>query len=268
MREPIDDARVAGWTAAMPAIVFATITAIPGGLAIHALMPAVLMPYDFPSAIRGSTEDYAWVGVVTTALVAAAAASHARNPWRAIRAVSIAGVCCAPITLIVLTLAVRVGEGAESSWILAAYALCGTICSAPLGLALGWCFGMLLWPVVFSLSRVSKQVTITTVPRALCAAALWCALGLSVAAAIRTSITWMHELAVAGAAIAWAVVVGVALEVQRRRRLAWSAEHGVATGWRVERDGHGTRWLLRETHAGGGAYREGVVRTRWGRLDA
>ncbi|AKF11305.1 hypothetical protein DB32_008454 [Sandaracinus amylolyticus] len=180
---------------------------------------------------------------------------------------ALAGVACAPVT-VGMVASLRAVEGWPEVEHAGMSAVLATMCSLPLGFVIGWCSGIVFVPLVNMLGGLGRRVTITTMPRALCTGASWCALGLSVPAMWGAPVTGMQDVETAGAAIAWLVVGGGATEVLRRRRLAKRAERGVAIGWSVERDEDGTRWLMRDANVGDGAYREGVVRARWGRLDA
>ncbi|UJR85276.1 hypothetical protein [Sandaracinus amylolyticus] len=268
MGEPIDDQRVRRAIDVLRAAACAIVTAFPGGLAIRAFLPVLTSEpaYDVAPAFAGSPSDYEWAGVVIVGALAACAGWHSRDARSALRAMAIAGTACGPVTVGLLGSIGTPGQWPEIE-ISVLSATLAMMCSTPLGFVIGWCFGIAFLPLVNMLGGLGRRVTITTMPRALCTAGLWCALGLSVVAMWRAPIARMQDVATVGAAIAWAVVVGGAVEALRRRRLARHAARGEARGWSVAQAPDGTRWLVREARVGDGAYREGALRVRWGRLD-
>ncbi|UJR85274.1 hypothetical protein [Sandaracinus amylolyticus] len=265
MGDAVDDERVARWTLALRRIAFALVVIIGSAIVIHGCACAATEPSpDFDTrAWKPPPVWYAWAAACATGVLAWWLAGHRRDVVFSAGLAMFGGAVNSPLACFVIGIADGISTGrldALARWCV--YATLGSIIGMPIGAVVGAFAGAALVPLALALERVAQRPTISSMPRAVCIAAAWTTLGAGVIAVVSA------QAAALGLAVIAALVLVVACaELARRRWRARAIERGGIAGWSIERDDDGTRWLVRETLAGDGAYREGALRVRWGRLD-
>ncbi|UJR85278.1 hypothetical protein [Sandaracinus amylolyticus] len=271
MLGPVDDERVARWTITIRRTAFALVMVLGGGIVIHGCaVVAATSSFDSPELYPPQPPAwYAWIAACATGVLAWWIAGHRRDVMSTAGLAMAGGALNSPLACLVIGVVEAVATHrlrALGPWIRCATG--GSLIGVPVGAVIGALAAATFVPLGLALERVSRRPTITSMPRAMCVAAAWTAVCATAIASVRWTVEGAHEGAIALATSATVVLVLACVELVRRRWRVRAIERGAIAGWSVERDDHGTRWLVRETHAGEGAYREGVVRTRWGRLDA
>ncbi|UJR85277.1 hypothetical protein [Sandaracinus amylolyticus] len=263
MREPIDDERARRAIDVMRSLAFAVVAAAPGALVVLYLSQAwVFGEPEWSQTLPEPSGRHAWVAAGTTAILAGIAAWRARAIDDVLKRAAIAGAAHGPIVMMAFAIMVGIEQRSTARAAeLMGLGICGLACSGTVGLSVGSVFGAWLAPLVGVLARDVAKPTITSVPRAIFVCALWCAVSLAIESSLFTSVAVRVLAASAG-------LVALGALVEMVRRIRWTRRITVGSAeWSVERGEDGTRWLVREARVGDGAYREGALRVRWGRLD-
>ncbi|UJR85275.1 hypothetical protein [Sandaracinus amylolyticus] len=270
MGDAVDDERVARWIVTVRRTAFACVVLVASAIVIHVLLDWAangLVSFD-ESPPPVFPPFHAWSAACSSAALAWWSAGARRDVAFSAGLSAVAGAVNTPLTFVVLGVVDACVHGEPLrvlGW--SFFALLASIFAAPLGAVLGAIAGAALVPLGLGLQRVTDPPTITTKPRALRIAASWCAIGAAIVVPFAEAPTGAREVALVVVVVAVGGVIAASSEVTRRRWIVRGVERGRVPGWTIDVDEHGTRWLVRETRAGDGAYREGVVRVRWGRLD-
>ncbi|AKF11304.1 hypothetical protein DB32_008453 [Sandaracinus amylolyticus] len=248
----------------MRRVAFAIVAGIAGAWVARVFLTVA---FGFPhSAAEILAEPrHAWAAGCATAVLAWLAA---RSGLAMLGATALAGSLTGTAMVAVGCLALAIEHGPVDMIGVWSRGIIAAALSVPFGLVLGLVSGVALSPLDLGLTRLAARPTVSTTMRALRASAAWAVLPLGLEACIAERPVGASEIATTLAMIALVVATGAAIGVATRSRWVRAVCEGRIAGWSVALDDDGTRWLMREALAGDGAYRDGIVRTRWGRLDA